>query len=558
MPDGTIVAPQAAVEAEEVHVAIPREVHANLQETLFPADESHPFAGKYERGAFCVVTRSTGTKRVTYLVRDVVKPTSSDDLDVADNQDGVIDREGGGGIPSPHLGGNSDSSEGRWDAHHFLQFGQEYHHRALERARELGGGLMRVHTHPGSVRASAIDMRSAERVFDQDVDRLPPGAPLVDAITNEDGQWSTRVYEFGPDEVLVTPVTAVRLVGPKFQKLETTDSPLGPAGARGEIDAEEQDSTIQAWGVGGQEVVAGLRVGLVGCGGVGSLLAEGLARLGIGEMVFVDFDRLKPANQNRAGGAKDIDVEQRRLKTLVAEREARAAATAPDFDTTVVDGSVVEDDPEYAAVPELLDCDLIVEAVDAARPRLVLDHIAGAHCIPVISGGSRLYTKDSGMLTHEAKIEVSATGPSWPCFECQRVWRQEDVQFEREYPRFRGERGYVEGGVDPDDEPRSPSVFGINQIVAGLIQRRLMATTLRIGLRVVGTFRLNPLDLSSDWHSTIGCEDGCDRTPIAAGDRYELPTGTDYSMRYEREDIPDPETRTISRERAETLLDGGD
>lgn len=133
-------------------------------------------------------------------------------------------------------------------------------------------------------------------------------------------------------------------------------------------------------------------------------------------------------------------MRQNRPKIEVAERVAHDAATAPEFDTTTVDGSVLDDDPEYSAVPDLLDCDLILTAVDAARPRKVLDHLATAHCIPVIDGGSRLHADDDGELQPEAKVEVAVTGPGWPCFKCQRVWRPEDVEYERDNPRFRGER----------------------------------------------------------------------------------------------------------------------
>lgn len=160
------------------------------------------------------------------------------------------------------------------------------------------------------------------------------------------------------------------------------------------------------------------------------------------------------------------------------------------------------------------------------------------------------------MLSHNSKVELAATGPGWPCFECQRIWRPQDVEFERDHPRFRGERAYVAGGVDPDEEPRSPSVIGINDMVVGQVFRRLKGITLGVTSRIVGTVRINPRDMDIDWHSTVGCQDECERPPIAAGDQWELPTGTDWSMRYEREDIPMPEPTTIGEEQAQEILNG--
>jgi hypothetical protein len=326
------------------------------------------------------------------------------------------------------------------------------------------------------------------------------------------------------------------------------------------VDASEQDSTIQLWGRADQSTLGDLRVGVVGCGGVGSILAEHLARLGVGELVLVDFDRLEEANFNRAQGARRIDVRQERLKTKIAERVARRSATAEEFETRVIDGSVVEDDPEYAAVPALLDCDVILSGVDAARPRQVLGAVARAHCIPVIDGGSLLHADDDGVLQPEAKVETAVAGPGWPCFSCQRVWTQEDIDYEAENPEFRGERGYVPNGVDPeedDETTRDPSVIGVNAMVAGLMQRRFLAIVLGSAEGVEGTLRLKIRDVEVNWNTQWGCQPDCNAPAVGIGDREELPTGTDWGMRYERDgmEMPEPTTRDASNLVDETLLD---
>lgn len=538
MPAGNPAPLLSAQDADEAHLVFPESKHRELKAILFPGESDHPFAGKSERGAFCIVSRSTGKTRVSYLVRAVVPPESQDDLTV---------RRGSQQRSWEDWFSGARSSPGELG----FRFSKEYHHRAIEKAKALSGGLLRVHTHPNGVSPSPIDRRSANRVFNDDADRLRPGAPLVAAITNERGDWSARIYEFGAaSDPKVRRTTAIRIVGHRFQKQANSDTDHSVDG----VDRTAQDSTIQLWGTRGQKILAGLHVGLVGCGGVGSILAAHLPRLGVGRLTLVDFDRLEPANANRASGASRIDIRQRRLKTHVAQREAHRAATHPEFDSRVVDGSVVETEQEWTAIPELLDCDVIVAAVDAARPRKVLDHIAFSHCIPVLNGGSRLHAQNDGTLREEAKIETSVTGPGFPCFECQRVWSRDQVEFERDNPRYRGERGYVEGGVDPDEGPRSPAVIGVNDTVAGLLQLRLQALVLGVSTRVVGTHRLKPNDLSVRWHSTVDSCDGCRRAPLAAGDRHELPAGTDWSMRYSRTDIPMPKTETIDASRATEVL----
>jgi len=539
MPVGTPAAWLEAADAEEVHLTFPASVHGSLQDVLFP-DEDHPFHGMGERGAFCIINKSTGTRRVSYLVEEVVIPESEDDL----RNPAATSSGGFSGLLSSFFGTDSPPEVSTEDYTPGYEFSEDYHERAVERARDLSGGLLRIHTHPAGVQPSGVDKESAARIYRNDRDRLPVGAPFGAAITNKKGNWSARVYEPGDGSPTVTSASRIRIVGPThggqpFEKYPTGDADSNRNLAN--IRTSEQDSTIQLWDEDGQRLLADLRVGLVGCGGVGSILAEHLARLGVGHLVLVDFDRLEEANFNRAQGATRIDVRQNRLKTEVAERVAHEAATADGFDTTAVDGSVVDDEPEYAAVPELLDCDLILAGVDAARPRKVLDHLARAHCIPVIDGGSKLHAADDGMLEPEAKAETAVSGPGWPCFECQRVWTPEDVEYERDNPAFRGERGYVEGGVDPDEEDRSPSVIGVNALVAGLMQRRFMGLTLGVAMGVVGTLRVSLRNVETNWSSQGGCEADCDPPPVAAGNRHELSTGTGWSMRYERQDIPMPE-----------------
>lgn len=546
MPDGTPAKWLTAASADEVHLAFPRTVHEDLMDVLFPA-EDHPFYGMGERGAFCVLAKSTGTRRMTYIVEDVVHPTSEDDLRRNSSSSTNTGSNESRDLTSVLRGAfdiaSSDSSVIGYE------FSEDYHERAVERARDRGGGLIRIHTQPGGVRESSIDVASAARVYRNDRDRLPIGAPFGAAITNDRGDWSARVYEPATDdsdEPTVTKADRVRIVGPTHDEPSLHIQPTGrrtsdddPTG----VDLREQDSTIQLWGPEGQAILADLTVGVVGCGGVGSILSEHLARLGVGELVLVDFDRLEDANFNRAQGARQIDIEQARLKTYVAERVAKQSATADEFETRVVDGSVVEEELNYTAVPALLDCDVILSGVDAARPRQILGHLARSHCIPVIDGGSKLHAEDDGTLESEAKVETAVAGPGWPCFKCQRVWTQDDVDWEADHPEFRGERGYVAGGRDPDEEDRDPSVIGVNAIAAGLMQRRFLALTLGVAENIVGTYRMQLRDGETNWSGRF-CESDCSPPPVGVGDRHDLPTGTGWAMRYERDDIPMPETKT--------------
>lgn len=525
--------PSGPADADEFHLAFDAETYDALREVLFSPEA--PQSHLYERGAFCVITASTGVERVMYLVHDVIKPGEGDVY---------ID----GGVTDPDSFETDEAyEEALFETGKGLMFDRDYRSRVVDSAFQVdGAGLMYVHTHPfEGTTPSGPDRRSAVRDLREDSEKLPADAPLACAITTEGGKWSARAFEYpvrGRGDPTVTPATAVRIVDPEIDKRPTRIEAPGPAGAVGAHDPDAQDSTLQMWGADGQERLAALRVGICGAGGVGSILAEHVPRLGVGEAVIVDFDVVEEANLNRAQGATRADADANRPKAEVAAEVAERSATAPNFTVRTVDGSVVEDDPEYAAAPALLDCDVILNAADSAWARQVLDELAYAHCIPVINGGSRLLTDATGQLEREAKSEVAVTGPGSACFECQRVWNQKAVDEAREDPRYRGENAYVEGGVDPDVQPRAPSVIGANAVVAGLMQLRLMALALDVAPEtVVGKQRYLPASGETAWSPTTECKDRCDRADATGGGNgHYLPLGVDMTMRYERDDLALP------------------
>lgn len=71
--------------------------------------------------------------------------------------------------------------------------------------------------------------------------------------------------------------------------------------ARGRVpDAGEMEAQMSArHGPGILDAVKGARVGIAGCGGLGSAVAVALARLGVGRLLLVDFDVVEPSNLNR-------------------------------------------------------------------------------------------------------------------------------------------------------------------------------------------------------------------------------------------------------------------
>ncbi|MFP3415922.1 ThiF family adenylyltransferase, partial [Bacillus sp. SIMBA_074] len=68
------------------------------------------------------------------------------------------------------------------------------------------------------------------------------------------------------------------------------------------------DRQARIFGDRGQAILASSKVAVVGLGGIGSLIGEYLARLGVGELLYIDPDRLDPTNLPRVVGARRSDV----------------------------------------------------------------------------------------------------------------------------------------------------------------------------------------------------------------------------------------------------------
>ena len=62
------------------------------------------------------------------------------------------------------------------------------------------------------------------------------------------------------------------------------------------------------FGKNGQAELANCRVAILGLGGIGSLVAEYLARLGVGHFLLVDDDLVEESNLSRIVGAVSSDA----------------------------------------------------------------------------------------------------------------------------------------------------------------------------------------------------------------------------------------------------------
>jgi hypothetical protein len=142
-------------------------------------------------------------------------------------------------------------------------------------------------------------------------------------------------------------------------------------------------------------------IGIAGLGGVGGIVAEYLARLGLGQLVLVDYDRLERENFNRSQGATRTEAARRIPKVKVYSRVAKASATAPRFKVVARRTSAAEED----GIRHLLDCDLLIGSADDAFARQVLDHVKD--CAAIVFGIKCAYDAISTRFDDHRRREMS-------------------------------------------------------------------------------------------------------------------------------------------------------
>ena len=127
-----------------------------------------------------------------------------------------------------------------------------------------------------------------------------------------------------------------------------------------------------------QELLLTKRAAVVGCGGLGCYSAEYLARLGVGHLTLIDGDVFAASNLNRQlysletnlGKKKASEAKERLLKV-------RAGLSVKALDTLVDDENAGE---------LLKGHDVIIDALDNVKARLILEKTASCLGIPLIHG----------------------------------------------------------------------------------------------------------------------------------------------------------------------------
>lgn len=346
--------------------------------------------------------------------------------------------------------------------HGNVSFLPQYLERALAIAAAEGAGLVLMHSHPlgqgwqgMSPDDIAAEQGNAGAVFGA------TGLPFVGLTLASDGAWSARFWErTAPRTYPGNWCGTVRVVGDQLSVHYMEKLAPKP------VATGEQIRTVAAWGEACQADIARIRIGVVGAGSVGGIVAEGLARTGFEDVMLLDFDKIEKHNLDRLQYATRRDIGELKTKVLAAHLLERA--TAERFRVEEIPAAVYEDAGYRAA----LDCDLLFSCVDRPWGRYILNLIAYTHLIPVVDGGIAVRTNRLKKLAAaDWRAHTATCGRE--CLQCLGQYDPGYVQTERE--GLLDDPSYIDGLPKHHPLKARENVYAFSMNCAGLQMLQMLA-----------------------------------------------------------------------------------
>ena len=330
----------------------------------------------------------------------------------------------------------------------------EFIQSRILRARDMRLAYLAIHNHGGTdhVSFSADDMASHERGYPALLD-IARGMP-VGALVFAESAIAGDLWLPGS---IRSELSHVAIIGGNRHLLH-------PNPQTHHMIGQQYNRQSLLFGNKGQKLLRDARVGIIGLGGAGSILAELLGRLGIGEFILADPDKAEITNLPRLIAARRIDAYSplwvprkirhwfRTYKVHLAARNIRRAN--PDVRIE----SIPEDFLHKDVAARFVDCDYIFLAADTMAVRLLFNAIVHQYGIPGTQVGSKIPVSETGEVGNVFCVSRPVT-PDHGCLWCNGLINP--VKLQDEAVPSHAKRGYAY--VD-DPDVTAPSVITMNAI----------------------------------------------------------------------------------------------
>ncbi len=395
--------------------------------------------------------------------------------------------------------------------------------QCLDYCRANGLGYVAIHNHGGSDRVafSATDLASHERGYPTLL-TLNDGAPVGALVFARKAAAGDIWFADGRR----LPTRSVRVIGSPLQHL----TPEPPTVQFSDPRFHRQ---LLMFSELGQARLQNCRVAIVGLGGVGSILVELLARLGVGTLLLVDPDRLTVSNLSRVIGATRWDARwpfcasraPRWLQTIAmrlsAQKTGIAARVARRANPSVEVVQFAANIASRGVSQACRDCDFMFLAADSMQARLTVNALVQQYLIPGLQVGSKIVTGDDGHRLEDAYSVVRWLLPGPGCLWCNGLVSPQRLAWEAKTEREQRDQEY--GVAVPN-----PSVVTLNALGAAHAASRFMHAYLGLAnASHVADLRVHPItgEICHDLprHDLHCPECGVDGR-LARGDAFDLPT----------------------------------
>ena len=147
------------------------------------------------------------------------------------------------------------------------------------------------------------------------------------------------------------------------------------------IDRYSRQISFIGIGEEGQKRLGSSSVAIIGCGGLGSIIATSLVRTGVGRVKIIDKDFLEYHDLHRQILYDEDDVHNQSPKAVAAERHLKKVNSS-----VKVEGIVV--DVNHRSIEGLISgVDLVLDASDNFETRFLINDACLKHKIPWVYGG---------------------------------------------------------------------------------------------------------------------------------------------------------------------------
>jgi molybdopterin/thiamine biosynthesis adenylyltransferase len=195
-----------------------------------------------------------------------------------------------------------------------------------------------------------------------------------------------------------------------------------------ELERYHRQMLLPGFGEAGQRNIMDAKVLVVGCGALGTVIANMLARAGVGHLIIVDRDFIEITNLQRQVLFDEKDVAEGIPKAEAAKRKIAGINSQVNVEAIVDDVNHTNIERFATELPGIGKVDLIMDGVDNFETRYLANDVAVKHGIPYVYGGAvgtvgasyavLPHTVAPGAPGETGETPWEKAGAATPCLRC--------------------------------------------------------------------------------------------------------------------------------------------